>query len=302
MTWGGRVDADPAGFTGRWHEIVRPWTGSERGGVGLLGFASDAGVRRNHGRPGAVDGPSALRRALSPLTLPGPVPLYDAGDVTVDGDALEAGQTTYAGHLAALLRHGVRPIGLGGGHEIAWATWQGLVAGRAPARALVVNLDAHLDLRPGPATSGTPFRQIADDAAARGIDLHYAALGISRHANTPALFARAEAIGATVVHDLDLAPTLPAVLATLDRLAEGRAVYLTVCLDVLPAATAPGVSAPAGYGVDLPTILTIVRHLAPRLTVADVAELCPPHDEAGRTARVAARIVAEIAQPVWGDR
>ncbi len=80
--------------------------------------------------------------------------------------------------------------------------------------------------------------------------------------------------------------------------------YLTFCLDVLPPAVAPGVSAPSALGVSLHRAIELLRaalaacaHGTPssKLLLADVAELNPAHDEAGRTARTAARIVYEIA-------
>lgn len=74
-------------------------------------------------------------------------------------------------------------------------------------------------------------------------------------------------------------------------------IHLSIDLDVLPAATAPGVSAPAAYGVPLETIAAICEFLAAsqKLTVVDIAELNPAHDIDSRTARVAARLVDTIA-------
>jgi formiminoglutamase len=69
--------------------------------------------------------------------------------------------------------------------------------------------------------------------------------------------------------------------------------YLTIDLDVLPASVAPGVSAPAAYGVPLPVISAVCRQVAEsgKLLHLDVAELNPEFDVDGRTARVAARLV-----------
>ena len=53
FVWQGRIDAEETGVTTRWHQHVRPWHAQARGGVALLGFACDEGVRRNGGRPGA---------------------------------------------------------------------------------------------------------------------------------------------------------------------------------------------------------------------------------------------------------
>ena len=309
--WTGRVDPEDGDAGRRWHQVVAPL--DVRPGVALMGLASDAGVTRNRGRPGAAEGPAALRRMLANLAWHGGADarLYDAGDVACHGDALEAAQAAYAGRLAGLLRAGHFPIGLGGGHEIAWAAYQGIAEALAGDERLerlgIVNFDAHLDLRapaePGRGTSGTPFLQIAEARAAAGLPFRYFCLGASPAANTPALFDRAGRLGVEIVPDVDA--NSAATDAALARfVAESSAVYLTFCLDVLPPAVAPGVSAPAGLGVALHRAVALLRavlgacgHGRPgsRLLVADVAELNPRLDPDGRTARTAARLVYEFA-------
>ena len=311
--WTGRVDAIDGEPGRRWHQLVQPVGAADRAGIALLGLASDAGVWRNHGRPGAVDGPDALRRMLANLAWHGAPNdrLYDAGNIACDGDALEAAQQEYATRLARLLEAGHLPIGLGGGHEIAWAAYQGLsraLAGDPRLERLgIVNFDAHLDLRrpelPGRGTSGTPFLQIAEDRAAAGLPFRYLCLGASEAANTPALLQRAAELGTEVVFDVDAHDAQ--VEARLGRfIEESSAIYLTFCLDVLPPSVAPGVSAPSGLGVPLGRAVGLLREAlrrcgprnrGGRLLLADVAELNPRHDPDGRTARVAARLVYEIA-------
>jgi formiminoglutamase len=76
-------------------------------------------------------------------------------------------------------------------------------------------------------------------------------------------------------------------------LAQVDALYLTIDLDVLPASVAPGVSAPAAYGVPLPVISAVCRQVAAsgKLLHLDVAELNPEFDVDARTAKVAARLI-----------
>jgi formiminoglutamase len=311
--WTGRVDAADGARGRRWHQVVRPVQQADRPGVALLGFASDAGVARNQGRPGAAKGPPALRRALANLAWHGgnDARLYDAGDVECMGDALEDAQSAYADRLAGLLREGHFVVGLGGGHEIAWAAHSGLERAFAAdprfERLGIVNFDAHLDLRrPDPAgrgTSGTPFLQIAEARAARGLGFRYLCVGASEAANTPALFDRARALGVTIVTDLEAEQ--PGTQMQLQRFIEASsAVYLTLCLDVLPPAVAPGVSAPSGLGVALHRVVALLEdalaacgHGRPgsKLLLADIAELNPRFDPDGRTARTAARLAYEIA-------
>lgn len=312
-SWSGRVDAADGERGRRWHQVVRPAQQADRPGVALLGFASDAGVSRNHGRPGAADGPAALRRALANLAWHGndDARLYDAGDVVCLEDSLEEAQSAYADRLARLLSDGHFVIGLGGGHEIAWAAHSGVERAFAAdprfERLGILNFDAHLDLRrpetAGRGTSGTPFLQIAEARAARGLDFRYLCVGASEAANTPALFDRARALGVTIVTDLEAAQ--PEASLQLQRFIEASsAVYLTFCLDVLPPAVAPGVSAPAGLGVALHRVVTLLKdalvacgHGRPgsKLLLADMAELNPRFDSDGRTARTAARLVYELA-------
>jgi formiminoglutamase len=306
--WTGRSDPADGPAARRWHQLVTARDAPEAR-VCLLGFACDAGVRRNLGRPGAAAGPGALRKALAPLAAHRLDAVDDLGDVACVGDALEPAQAEFGELAARVLAAGSLAVGLGGGHEIAWASWLGL-CGSLDARGddgavAVVNFDAHFDLRgdarPG---SGTPFRQILEDAAARGRRVEYHCLGVSRFANTAALFARAQDLGVGHVLDEDLrADRFEALREDLEALL-GRVghVYLTVCLDAFPASVAPGVSAPAALGVDPALVerLIDVVTASGKLRIADVAELNPQFDIDARTARLAARLVARIAETAAG--
>lgn len=299
--WTGRDDGPGPGHA-RWHGVVRPVVGLEglAGVATLIGFVSDEGVRRNGGRVGAALGPGALRAALANLADPG-VPITDAGDVVVDDGDLEGGQARLGRAVASVLDAGGLPVVLGGGHEVAFGThlgWAGR-AGGTGERWGILNLDAHFDLRSGRASSGTPFAQIADAARAARRPFTYAVAGISRAGNTRVLFDRAADLGVGFVTDEDCTADaagalLEGVLGACDRL------HLSVDLDVLPAAVAPGVSAPAGFGVELSVVRAVVRRAAAsgRLGVLEVAELNPAFDVDGRTARTASRLVDEALR-VW---
>lgn len=93
--WNGREDPAEGAGARRWHQVVSPRdTASSR--VVLVGFACDAGVARNKGRPGAVTGPGALRKALANVPVHGLDAIDDLGDVTCTGDALEPAQAEFA--------------------------------------------------------------------------------------------------------------------------------------------------------------------------------------------------------------
>lgn len=297
--WHGRVDNPDDPETSRWHQMVRPLDSASAPGVALLGFASDEGVRRNGGRVGAAEGPAALRRALSNLPVTHSSPLHDAGDIACSDGDLESAQQRFADRISGLLDGGHFPMGLGGGHEIGFASYLGLAGSTRPGRIAIVNLDAHLDLRDQPvANSGTPFRQAIRHAAEHGITLDYICLGVSASANTPRLFRTAEETGSRVVLDEDLTPAR--LDANIERLlhwlAPAESIYLTICLDVLPGAIAPGVSAPSARGIPLEVIEPIIAAVGrtDRLRICDVAELSPPLDRDNATARVAARLLHRV--------
>jgi formiminoglutamase len=297
--WQGRVDAEEGPRAQRWHQQVHALAPGAAPGVALLGFACDEGVRRNQGRVGAVEGPAALRRALASLAWHGARPVHDAGDVLVEEEALEEAQQELGAHVARLLGDGHLPVVLGGGHEVAYGSFLGLAA-HAAGRVGVVNLDAHLDLRAGRASSGTPFRQIAEACASRGWPFRYLCLGVDEAANTGALLDTAARLGAAWRRDRDCTParlaeargTLAAFLDLVDR------VHLTVDLDALPGGVAPGVSAPAARGLALEVVEALVDDVlaSGRLALFEVAELNPRLDVDGRTARVAARLVEQVAR------
>ncbi|WP_458780862.1 formimidoylglutamase [Arthrobacter sp. D3-16] len=301
--WNGRFDGEGAEHR-RWWQAVTPYQGGTATAAApkpavLLGFCSDEGVRRNKGRTGAAAAPAALRAALGPLAFHLDRPVADAGDVVVSGNNLEAGQERAGQAVAAMLDDGHLTVVLGGGHETAYASYLG-VAGSAAVqggqRLGVLNLDAHFDLRDEPKpSSGTPFLQMARAEAAAGRDFRYAVVGISEPNNTRALFDTAEELGVRYLLDEDCGAErvrdfVAGFLADIDVL------YLTIDLDVLPAAVAPGVSAPAAYGVPLAVISAVCRQVtnSGKLLHLDVAELNPGFDIDGRTAKVAARLIGTL--------
>ena len=103
FVWQGRIDAEETGDTTRWHQHVRPLAADSRGGVTLIGFAVDEGVRRTGGRRGAADGPRALRSALAGLPVLDEPAIHDAGDLGCDDGDLDAAQDALATEVAAAI-------------------------------------------------------------------------------------------------------------------------------------------------------------------------------------------------------
>lgn len=301
--WTGRDDTVLEGPDAtRIHQCIKPWTEDSPPGVCLLGFACDEGVRRNQGRVGAAEGPTALRKALANLSWSNHRRLFDVGDVHCHNGDLEAAQQEHATVVADLLRRGQQVISLGGGHETAWGSFLGLTDANPSNSILVINLDAHFDLRPSHTShSGTPFRQMAEWKQQKGRNVHFMTWGVAEQSNTAAAFNAAEELGVSWECDRDVgswdfwpldSPEFHRVFESVDQ------VYLSLDLDVLPSNMMPAVSAPAAIGVAVETIETIIETVAAsgKLAVADVVEFNPMFDHDGLAGKTAARLIWRLAK------
>jgi len=235
-------------------------------------------VKLNHGRPGAAAGPSAFRAALvrygAADSAGSPWPrVFDAGDVK-PGSSLAATHARVTAATAALIKQGLFPVAIGGGHDLTYPFVRA-VAGRHP-RLAGLYFDAHLDVRET-AGSGMPFRRLVEDCGATALHLH----GFRSPVNSREHFAWFQAHGGR---------TYPA--AAKVKLPAARNLFVSFDLDVLDAAHAPGVSAPNPAGWTVREAEAWVRACGadPRVRCFDVMELNPAHDIDGRTGRVAAHL------------
>ncbi|WP_323846435.1 formimidoylglutamase [Microbulbifer magnicolonia] len=310
--WSGRTDTEDGKAGERWHQRVRPLQLDSPAGLAILGFVSDEGVRRNKGRIGAAKGPRILRLAMANLPATFDAPLYDAGNVKIEKEDLESAQSMLGARITELLNGGHFPLVLGGGHEIAYGSYQGIARWMRELQRDktlgIINFDAHLDLRiPAPkGSSGTPFYQIAEQCEINGRPFHYLCVGAADSANTPALYNRADELGAKVIRDREISSwNLENVQAQIREFIDGvDFVYLTFCLDVLPAAVMPAVSSPAGRGVSLELIEPLLDSVldSNKVCLADMAEFNPYFDIEDHAARTAARIGFQIAGAAMAGR
>lgn len=311
LSWQGRSDISPNST--RYHEAVHCLDlrkgldiNRDRPHFGFVGMESDVGITRNQGRAGAARGPRSLRNALAkfPLGETGNAVFCDIGDVLCEDGDLETTQVAMAELVEFLVEGSVHPILLGGGHEIAWAHYQGLARAYPEKAISVVNFDAHFDLRPtlegNYGTSGSPFLQIARWCHENDKPFDYTVMGVQRLGNTPALFEEAERLKTRWVEsDVMHAQGVDQQIAVLDEALKGTdAVMLSVCLDVFSSAYAPGVSAPGPLGLTPWQVIPLIRHLAAsdKTVGLHIAELSPSFDIDGRTANLAASLVAAYVQ------
>ncbi|MEZ7518722.1 formimidoylglutamase [Psychrobacter sp. NPDC078370] len=319
--WTGRAEPFETARARYWYQLAQPY---EDQSIGLIGFACDQGVRRNQGRVGARAAPPLIRRAFATLPVIADLQqrfdgqlstlLGDAGDIHCDDNdgfaesTLEQAQLKYADAVSTIVKQGGLPIGLGGGHAIAYGSflglWQALESQKnadVTPTIGIINFDAHLDIRQSDvATSGTPFRQIAEHLDSYDQPFHYCCIGVSRFSNTAALFDRAEQLGVQVISDEEchyqpwdtLAERVKSFINQVDI------IYLTIDMDCLPSSVVPGVSAPAAYGIELGFVERMVKTImaSGKVKMADIAEINPTFDIDSRSCKVAARLLATIVE------
>lgn len=269
--------------------------------VALLGLPDDLGVRLNNGRPGAREGPAAVRRVLSSFGAdydqqrqkPFDVAVYDAGDIQPaagdDDDALRETHDRVTRALREIHAMGLLPVCVGGGHDLAFPAIRAL-AQHTGGPVGGVNIDPHLDVRET-VGSGMPFR-----TAIEGGHLdptRFVEFGVGRFSNSRAhteyLRERNAAI-ITVEKARDFKSAIPVAFDRAFPTGRAEPGFVSLDLDVVDASAAPGVSAPNPDGLSVERVLQVVARAAehPAVRHFEIMELSPPHDQADRTARIAA--------------
>lgn len=302
--WSGRLDDEDGELGLRWHQVVMTRLFSEittepDEKIALLGFCSDEGVRRNKGRIGAKEAPDQIRKALAnlPFDKEKQKKIFDFGDILLENDDLEAARKLQIECVSDLLKHHYLPIVLGGGHETALGNYLGLT--QKCEKIGIINIDAHFDLRipVENSTSGTPFFEMAHFCAETGREFHYFTIGIQENGNTQALFKRANELNTEIIRADEVHIDLNHVLRRIEDFAkEFDAIYLSLDLDVLDGAFAPGVSAPSVNGLTPFQVKSIIQKVVQtkKLKLFDVVELNPNFDQDNRTAKLAAYFIQEI--------
>lgn len=313
-TWQGRVDSEDNYDAFRWHqwiesidlndENLNPFSGKL--GFAFVGFCCDEGVKRNQGRTGAANGPRSIRKELAnkPCVFTKEVKLYDAGDILCYGITLEEAQGLLAEAVEKILKLNLFPIVLGGGHETALGNYNGVLNFLSSDKKVpnigIINFDAHLDIRPYSkgGSSGTMFRQIADNCNEKGINYSYLCVGAQRHCNTVDLFKTVERLGGKYILGRDIIDN--DVWSVLDKLDEfiklQDHIYVTICADVFSSAFAPGVSATQALGLDPERVLKLLKYIlkSNKVISFDIAEVSPRFDMDSTTANLASVLIFSV--------
>ncbi len=269
--------------------------------VALVGVPFDAGVSYRSGArfgPQAIRAGSKLLRPYHPFLDVSPWKVHqvaDAGDIAANPFSIADAITAIEAGATALLERADRLIALGGDHTIALPFLRALHARRGPIA--LVHFDAHLDTWDTyfgePYTHGTPFRRAFEEGIlARERSLH---VGIRGPLYSTADLGEDEEMGFRVISTVDVARR--GVDDTIDRIRArvGDApVYLSVDIDVLDPAHAPGTGTPEPGGLTTRELQMILRGLdGLDLAGGDVVEVSPAYDHAELTALAAANVAYE---------
>ncbi|MEX0876070.1 MAG: arginase family protein [Phycisphaerales bacterium] len=262
----------------RFGSLIRTDPGGCR--IALIGMPDDTGISMNNGRPGAAEGPGALRGVLSRYGVADPLGwewpgVFDAGDVDVVPGDLHATHRRVTEAVEAVVDLGLLPIGIGGGHDLSFPFVRGVANRTGPMAG--VYFDPHLDVRETDG-SGMPFRRLLETGAAKSMRIH----GFDAMSNSREHVRWFQAHGGRIDHTADPGDQWPA-----------GPCFVSLDLDVIDAAYAPGVSAmnPMGWSPELAARWIHAAGANSEVKCFDIMELSPPNDHAGRTARLAARLL-----------
>lgn len=278
--------------------------------VKIVGVPFDTGVSY---RPGARFGPAHIRASSKLLRPYNPAmdiapfdvqQVADAGDIAVNPfDIIEALDTVERS-VTQLSSDGARILTLGGDHTLALPLLRSLHRDRGPLA--VLHFDAHLDTWDtyfgAPYTHGTPFRRASEEGL---IDMER-----SMHVGTRGPLYSAHdleadgLLGFQVVRSDDYqSDGVRSIVERIHRRVAGGPVYVSVDIDVLDPAHAPGTGTPEAGGMTSRELLTTLRGLTGLDIVgADIVEVAPAYDHAELTGIAAAHVGFELLSVMAANR
>jgi agmatinase len=276
--------------------------------IAVVGIPFDAGVSY---RPGARFGPAHIRSSskllrpynpameLSPFALQ---QVVDAGDIAANPFSLEEAVQGIERSARELRERAGRLLVLGGDHTVALPLLRALGSDEPVA---VVHFDAHLDTWDtyfGAAyTHGTPFRRASEEGLLdTSACVHVGTRG-------PLYGARDlvddQELGFAVVPSTEVDAIGANGIAERIRARVGdRPVYVSIDIDVLDPAFAPGTGTPEAGGMTSRELLAVLRQLAGLDIVgADIVEVSPAYDHAEITGIAASHTAYELISAMAPD-
>ncbi len=268
----------------------------------LLGYPDDEGVGLNGGRLGASEGPDYIRRELYRMTLTEKFPvLKDLGNIYTQVPLKRRHELT-ENALPKVLQAEAKWIGLGGGHDYGYADGSAfLKTVKSQQRPLVINFDAHLDVRPldKGLSSGTSFYRLLSNFK----KFDFLEIGVQEECNSLDHTRWALSQGAHILwwEDIVLSGESPdlQILKFLEPWISRPSVptFLSIDIDVFSSAYAKGCSHSLPTGLDPISFMRVLEVLKRRLDiqVLGLYEVAPRlEDKKPYTARLAAQIIHRL--------
>ncbi len=270
--------------------------------IAVVGVPFDAGTSY---RPGARFGPAHIRessrllRPYNPAQDASPFALaqvVDAGDIAVNPFNIDEAILQIQDGVGSLISKGLKLLTLGGDHTIALPILRALH--KVHGKISVIHFDAHLDTWDtyfgANYTHGTPFRRASEEGILdRDGCLH---IGIRGPLYAASDLSEDKDLGFKIVHatEIDEIGVEGVIKAMLSRVADST-VYVSIDIDVLDPAFAPGTGTPEAGGFTSRELLRIIRALDQvNLIGADIVEVAPAYDHAQITGIAAAHIAYEL--------
>jgi agmatinase len=274
----------------------------EKADIAVVGIPFDAGTSY---RPGARFGPAHIRessrllRPYNPAQDASPFALaqvVDAGDIAVNPFNIELAVEQIESGIDELIEDGKRLVTLGGDHTIAYPILKSLHKKHGPIT--VIHFDAHLDTWDtyfgAPLTHGTPFRRASEEGLIDlGSCLH---VGIRGPLYAETDLSDDKRLGFEVVTSVDMdAVGVAGVIERMLARVGNKPVYVSIDVDVLDPAFAPGTGTPEMGGLSSREMLALIRSLdSVNLIGADIVEVSPQYDSAQITGFAAAHMAYEL--------
>ena len=275
----------------------------KEGDVVLLGFPHDEGVAINGGRPGAKSGPEKFRfwlnkydtvensRTESDISN---LKIVDAGDISTD-ISLEEAHSELTSRTREILQSGSIPFVVGGSNDQSYPNASALLD-RTSGQVGVINIDAHLDVRPlkkGRAHSGSPFRLLMEDRRFSGnhfVEFASQENQCSREHAQFVLDNNGCICWLDAIRQRD--NVIDSFRSALNRLTEEcQSTFVSFDLDSIAGSDAPGVSCSGEIGLSTEEATAIAYHAGkhPAVDLFDLSEYNPAIEEE-RTGRLAVAI------------
>lgn len=260
-------------------------------------------------RPGARFGPRAIRsQAYEPGTyhMDLGVEIFDELEVVDFGDAhCPHGQTDVSlanikARVAEVASRGIVPITIGGDHSITWPAATAVAEARGFGNVGLVHFDAHADtaeiIDGNLASHGTPMRRLIESGAIPGT--HFVQVGLRGYWPPKEVFDWMRDKGMRW-HTMDEIWNRGFKQVMDDAVAEALSaadhLYISIDVDSLDPAFAPGTGTPEPGGILSSDLLRMVRRLCLEHSVVgiDIVEVAPAYDVSDLTVNVAHRLAFE---------